>query len=77
MIIHYFSYENTEEYIRRVTWESNLKYIRKHNLEADFGVHKHRLGMNEYGDLVKDRLAILNELQKLYLLMKAMNYVQF
>ena len=35
-----------------MTWESNLKYIQNHNLEADRGVHTFWLGMNEYGDMV-------------------------
>lgn len=39
-------------FIRRGIWEQNLAYIRKHNLEADRGVHTFWLGMNEYGDMV-------------------------
>ena len=37
---------------RRGVWEQNLVTIRKHNLEADRGVHTFWLGMNEYGDMV-------------------------
>jgi hypothetical protein len=36
----------------RSIWESNLDIIRKHNLEADLGLHSYTLGMNKYGDLV-------------------------
>ena len=38
---------------RRIIWEENVKLIQHHNLEADRGVHTYRLGMNEYGDMVR------------------------
>lgn len=28
-----------------------MRYIEKHNFEADLGRHSYRLGMNKYGDL--------------------------
>ncbi|XP_060582679.1 procathepsin L-like isoform X1 [Ruditapes philippinarum] len=44
-------YEPQIEGFRRAIWESNIKYIERHNLEADRGLHTYRLGMNEYGDM--------------------------
>jgi hypothetical protein len=37
---------------RRTIWEANLAKIRKHNLEADLGVHTYTMKMNAFGDLV-------------------------
>ena len=37
-----------------MVWERNLRYIQKHNLEADLGKHTFRLGVNEYADLSND-----------------------
>ena len=48
----FFRYGDTEEYIRRATWEKNVRFVQKHNLEADLGMHTFRVGMNEHGDLV-------------------------
>ena len=42
-----------EESFRRVTWENNLKFIQKHNDEADKGLHTFKLEMNRFGDMVK------------------------
>jgi cathepsin L len=42
---------DAEEIIRRSIWEANIAIIRKHNLEADLGVHTYTLGMNKYGDM--------------------------
>ena len=36
----------------RSNWEANIDIIRKHNLEADLGLHTYTLGMNKYGDMV-------------------------
>ncbi len=36
----------------RSIWEANVDIIRKHNLEANLGLHSYTLGMNKYGDLV-------------------------
>jgi len=45
------SYFDAEEHVRRAVWESNLKIVQDHNLEADLGVHTFWLGMNKYADL--------------------------
>ncbi|CAF1069878.1 unnamed protein product [Adineta ricciae] len=42
---------NAEETTRRSIWEDHIALIRKHNLEADLGLHTYTLGMNKYGDL--------------------------
>jgi cathepsin L len=44
-------YSDAEEQVRRVTWESNLKKVQDHNLEADLGLHTYWLGMNAYADM--------------------------
>jgi hypothetical protein len=36
----------------RSIWEANVAIIRKHNLEADIGLHTYTLGMNKFGDMV-------------------------
>jgi cathepsin L len=42
---------NAEEMTRRSIWEAHVALIRKHNLEADLGLHTYTLGMNKYGDM--------------------------
>jgi len=44
-------YSDAEEYIRRTIWESNLKKVQEHNLQADLGVHTYWLEMNKFADL--------------------------
>lgn len=47
-------YANSEEEVqRRLVWESNLKFIRQHNLEADLGQHTYKVGINRYADMVR------------------------
>jgi cathepsin L len=48
---HKKQYDAQFEFVRRLIWESNLKYIQRHNLEYDMGVHTYSLGMNEFGDM--------------------------
>jgi len=49
--VHNKQYSDAEELVRRAIWESNLKYVENHNLEADLGVHTYWLGMNAYADM--------------------------
>jgi len=44
-------YTDGEEMTRRAIWEDNIAIIRKHNFEADLGLHTYTLGMNKYGDM--------------------------
>jgi cathepsin L len=48
---HNKRYSDAEEHLRRATWESNLKKVQEHNLQADLGVHTFWLGMNKFADL--------------------------
>jgi len=47
-------YASNEEANRRAIWEANIDIIRKHNLEADLGLHTYTLGMNAYGDMTNE-----------------------
>jgi len=54
-------YADEEHMMRRLIWESNLRYIQKHNLEADKGLHTYILGENEYSDMSNSEFnAIMN-----------------
>jgi len=44
-------YSSVEDTARRAIWESSLKVVQDHNLQADLGVHTYWLGMNKYADL--------------------------
>ncbi|CAF3576687.1 unnamed protein product [Rotaria sp. Silwood1] len=50
-------YSDAEEHFRRATWESNLKNVQEHNLQADLGVHTYWLGMNKFADLTVTEFA--------------------
>lgn len=51
---HGKNYEAEEEVGRRLRWERNLKFIEKHNAEADNGVHTFRVAMNQFGDMTNE-----------------------
>lgn len=54
-------YTPEAESVRRVIWESNLKMVEQHNLEADRGLHSYRMGMNAFGDLTNQEfVAMMN-----------------
>jgi len=54
-------YTNEAEPLRRMIWESNVRFINKHNLEADRGMHTYRVGMNEFGDMTnREFVATMN-----------------
>ncbi|CAF95154.1 unnamed protein product, partial [Tetraodon nigroviridis] len=45
-----------EERSRRELWESNLRLINMHNLEASMGLHTYQLGMNHMGDWSQEEI---------------------
>jgi cathepsin L len=51
---HNKQYDSQFEFVRRLIWEANLKYIQKHNLEYDMGLHTYTLGLNEWADLTHE-----------------------
>ncbi|CAF2449939.1 unnamed protein product [Rotaria sp. Silwood2] len=55
--LHNKRYTDAEEHVRRATWESNLKKVREHNLQADLGVHTYWLGMNKFADMTVNEFA--------------------
>jgi len=50
-------YSSSEEQLRRAIWESNLRIVQEHNLQADLGVHTFWLGMNKFADLTVTEFA--------------------
>jgi len=53
--VHGKQYSSVEEESgRRAIWEANVAKIRKHNLEADMGLHTYTLGMNRFGDMTNE-----------------------
>ncbi|KFM65846.1 hypothetical protein X975_23990, partial [Stegodyphus mimosarum] len=48
----------SEEDVRRVIWEKNVRHVSQHNLEADFGLHKYRLEVNVFSDKTVDELNV-------------------
>ncbi|XP_035211724.1 cathepsin L1-like isoform X2 [Stegodyphus dumicola] len=51
-------YALSEEDVRRVIWEKNVRHVSQHNLEADFGLHKYRLKVNFFSDKTVDELNV-------------------
>ncbi|VDI78501.1 Hypothetical predicted protein [Mytilus galloprovincialis] len=55
------TYSPSEHQQRRIIWESNLRYIRKHNIDAEKGLHTYILGENEYSDMTnKEFVSVMN-----------------
>jgi cathepsin L len=56
------SYESdVTEGLRRLVWEQNVRFVQKHNLEADRGLHTFWTGVNEYADMtVEEFKAVMN-----------------
>jgi len=48
---HGKSYGPSEDGLRRLIWEENIKRVAIHNLEHSIGKHTYTLSMNVYGDL--------------------------
>lgn len=48
---HGKKYAASEDDLRRLIWEENLKRVALHNLEASIGKHTYTLAMNEFADL--------------------------
>jgi len=54
---HTKKYSSSEESLRRLIWEENLKRVALHNLEAAMGKHTYTLAMNEFADLSGEEFA--------------------
>jgi cathepsin L len=50
-------YSDSDEQLRRAVWESNLRKVQDHNLQADLGKHTYWLGMNKFADLTVTEFA--------------------
>lgn len=48
--IHQKLYSSEEDSHRRAIFEANVAKVVKHNIEADMGLHKYRLGVNAFAD---------------------------
>jgi len=48
---HGKKYGSSEDGLRRLIWEENLKRVALHNLEASMGKHTYTLAMNQFADL--------------------------
>ena len=46
------SYAGLEDKIRKRTFDGNVQFIAKHNLEADMGLHSFWLSVNTFADMV-------------------------
>jgi len=54
---HGKKYVASEDDLRRLIWEENLKRVALHNLEASIGKHTYTLAMNEFADLSGEEFA--------------------
>ncbi|XP_064488078.1 procathepsin L-like [Ornithodoros turicata] len=59
--VHSKEYVPGEEHERRLIWEDNLDFIRRHNLEYDLGLRTHTVAVNSFADLTSE------EYRQLYL----------
>jgi len=48
-----------DETMRRLIWESNLRFINQHNAEAEAGHHTFTVGMNKYGDMTSEEFGAM------------------
>lgn len=48
------TFSDSEEFMRRLIWEENLRFVQQHNLEYDRGLHTYSVGMNQYADMTPD-----------------------
>lgn len=51
------NYRPEDEVARRMIWESNLRYINRHNTEAARGLHTFTLGINQFADMTATEFA--------------------
>lgn len=56
---HGKNYGASEDGLRRIIWEENLKRVALHNLEESMGKHTYTLAMNAYADLSSEEFAKL------------------
>jgi len=56
---HGKSYNPSEDGLRRIIWEENIKRVALHNLEASLGQHAYTLAINAYADLSGEEFAKL------------------
>jgi cathepsin L len=56
-------YKTTEENLkRRLIWESNLKFVNKHNHEYSLGLHTFTVAINKYADMSnKEFVSVMNK----------------
>jgi len=75
-IVHQKSY-GSQETVRRLIWEANLKYINKHNEEAANGEHTFTLAMNKYGDMTGEEFGAMYNSYNATKVMQAQKSVAF
>jgi len=72
-------YKTTEENLkRRLIWESNLKFVNKHNLEHSLGLHTFTVAINKYADMSnKEFVSVMNKFNMTGALNKNRNSQQY